>query len=201
MKLTRADLPELRLSLAAALLMIALGATCVHQALASARQARTEQAAAQRQRDEIDDKLRRVRSEEAEIKQKSALFGRLQQRGMIGEEQRLDWVELLKTIRERRRLLELRYEIAPQRALDAQPGGALSFYASTMKIELKLLHEEDLTRLLGDLRQQAGPLIQVRSCKLARLPRESADSAAQLQADCLIDWITLRAVTGQERRR
>ena len=201
MKLTRADLPELRLSLAAALLMIALGATSVHLALASARQARTEQSAAQRQRDEIDGKLRRVRSEEAEIKQKSALFSSLQQRGMIGEEQRLDWVELLKTIRERRRLLELRYEIAPQRALDAQPGSALSFYASAMKIELKLLHEEDLPRLLGDLQQQAGPLIQVRSCKLARLPRESADIAAQLQADCLIDWITLRAVTGQERRR
>ena len=200
MKLTRADLPELRLSLAAALLMIALGATGVHLALASARQAHAEQAAAQRQRDEIDDKLRRVRSEEAEIKQKSAVFHRLQQRGMIGEEQRLDWVELLKTIRERRRLLELRYEIAPQRALDAITSGALSFYASAMKIELKLLHEEDLTRLLGDLRQQAGPLIRVRSCKLARLPRISGDIAAPLQADCQIDWITLRAV-GQEGTR
>ena len=69
MKLTRADLPELRLSLVAALLMIALGATSVHLALASARQARTEQSAAQRQRNEVDGKLRRVRSEEAEIKQ------------------------------------------------------------------------------------------------------------------------------------
>jgi cell division protein FtsL len=201
MKLTRADLRELRLSLAAALLMIALGATGVHLALASARQARTEQSAAQRQRDEIDGKLRRVRSEEAEIKQKSALFSRLQQRGMIGEEQRLDWVELLKTIRERRRLLDLRYEIAPQRALDALPGGALSFYASAMKIELKLLHEEDLTRLLDDLRQQAGPLIQVKSCKLARLPRAGGGIAAQLQADCQIDWITLHTATAQENLR
>lgn len=201
MKLTRADLPALRLSLAAALLMITLGATGVHLALASARQARAEQSAAQRQRDEIDGKLRRVRSEEAEIKQKSALFSRLQRRGMIGEEQRLDWVELLKSIRDRHRLLDLRYEIAPQRALDAQPGGTLSFYASAMKIELKLLHEEDLTRLLGDLQQQAGPLIQVKSCKVSRLPRASGDSAAQLQAACQIDWITLRAATSQESLR
>ena len=201
MKLTRADLPELWLSLAAALLMITLGATGVHLALASARQASAEQSAAQRQRNEVDGKLRRVRSEEAEIKQKSALFSRLQQRGMIGEEQRLDWVELLKSIRERRHLLDLRYEIAPQRALDTQPGGALSFHASTMKIELKLLHEEDLTRLLGDLRQQAGPLIQVKSCKVSRLPRASGDSAAQLQAACQIDWITLHAATSQESLR
>ena len=107
---------------------------------------------------------------------------------------------MLKEIRERHRLIELRYEISPQRALDAITSGALSFYASAMKIELKLLHEEDLTRLLGDLRQQAGPLIRVRSCKLARLPRISGDIAAPLQADCQIDWITLRAV-GQEGTR
>ena len=200
MKLATADLRKLRSSIAAALLMIALGAASVDLALASARQARAEQAAAQRQKDDVDGKLRRVRGEEAEIKDKSAQFGRLQHRGMIGEEQRLEWVELLKTISERRRLLELRYEIAPQRALEALPGSAMGFYASAMKMQLKLLHEEDLTRLLGDLQQQAGPLIQVKSCTVSRLPSAEDAGAARLQAGCLIDWVTLRAV-GQESAR
>ena len=197
MKLARADLPDLQASVAAALLMIALGATSAHLALASTQRARAEQATAQRQKDEIDGKLRRVRGEEAEIKQKSAVLSSLQARGMIGEEQRLDWVERLESIRDRRRLLDLRYEIAPQRTLDASPSGAMNFYASAMKMQLKLLHEEDLTRLLDDLLQQPGPLIQVRSCKLSRLARTSGEIVAQLQADCLIDWITLRAA-GQE---
>ncbi len=200
MKLATADLRELRASLAAALLMIALAAACVHLALAAARQAGAEQAAAQRQKDEIDGKLRQVRGEEAKIKEQSAVLARLQRRGAVGEEQRLAWVELLKTISERRRLPELRYEIAPQRALDALPGSAMAFYASAMKMHAKLLHEEDLTRLLGDLQQQAGPLIAIRSCQLSRLARTRGDVVAHLQADCLLDWITLRSV-GQDNAR
>jgi hypothetical protein len=53
-----------------------------------------------RERSEADGKLKRVRDEESEIKQKSILFNKLQERGMIGEEQRLEWVELLKDIRD-----------------------------------------------------------------------------------------------------
>jgi hypothetical protein len=195
MKIAAADFPRLRLSLLAALLMMAIGAAGVYLTLGATRVAKLDQAAAQKQRNEIDGKLKRVRSEEAEIKQKSALFNALLARGVIGEEQRLEWVELLKAIGDRRRLIDLQYEIAPQRPLDAaDTTSAFAFYASAMKVQLKLLHEEDLTRLLDDLRQQAGALIQIRSCSLSRLPRSGGESdrSAQLQADCLIDWITLR---------
>ena len=193
MKLSSADFPKLQLSIAAALLMLGLGAASVHLARSSTQQATIAQSAAQRARDDAHGKLKRVRSEEAEIKQKSALFNSLQARGVFGEESRLEWVELLKTIRDRHRLLDLQYEISPQRTLDDGPGSAYAFYASAMQVRLKLLHEEDLTRLLGDLRQHARPLIDVRSCKLWRLPRGDGDGVAQLQAECLIDWVTLRA--------
>jgi hypothetical protein len=64
-----------------------------------------------------------------------------------------------------------------------------------MKLQLKLLHEEDLLRLLGDLRNQANALIAVKSCNISRLaltPEERANSHANLAAICEIDWITLR---------
>ena len=114
---------------------------------------------------------------------------------MIGEEQRLDWVELLEEIRDKRRLLDLRYDIAPQRPLDADASGDFVFSVSSMKVQMKLLHEEDLTRLLGDLRQQAKALIRVKGCNVERLPSALAERAgdwANLQADCDIDWLTLR---------
>jgi len=191
MKLASADLPKLQLSLLAALLMIALGAAGIYLTLNSTRVARLELAAAQKESDDIEGKLKRVRREEAEIKLKSTVFNALKARGVIGEEQRLDWVDLLRSIRDRHRLIDLRYEIAPQRPLDAAPGSAFAFYASTMKVELKLLHEEDLTRLLDDLRQQARALILVRHCAVSRLPR-GGEGSAHLQAECQIDWITLR---------
>lgn len=199
MKLSSADLPKLQISLLAALLMMIVGAGAGYAAFNSTQTAQRERAAAQNERNDADGKLRRVSSEQSEIKQKSERFNALQARGVIGEEQRLEWVELLKDIRDQRRLLDLQYEFAPQRALDAKsdttPDGSFSFFASTMKVQIKLLHEEDLTRFLADLRQQARALIQVKSCNVSRLPLAAGENSlsAQLLADCQIDWVTLRA--------
>lgn len=196
MKLGSADFPKLQFSLLVAVLMIVVGAGAVYASLSLSKLSKTQLATAQRERNDIAGKLQRVRSEEDEIKQKSTLFHILKARGVIGEEQRLEWVELLKDIRDQRRLLDLKYEIAPQRSLDADPGKGYAFFSSTMKLQVKLLHEEDLTRLLSDLRQRAKALIQVRKCAVTRLPRGVSEDGipAQLQAECQIDWITLHEV-------
>jgi hypothetical protein len=193
MKFALADLPRIQVSLFAAVLMIAVGAAAAHFSLNLTKIAQLARNAATAERNEFEGKLKQVRDEENEIRQKSSLFSNLQARGVIGDEQRLDWVELLKDIRAKRRLLDLDYEISPQRPLDANPGNGLAFYASTMKLQLKLLHEEDLTRLLDDLHRQARALIQVKSCNVTRLPHGSAEQngLANLQADCQIDWLTL----------
>ena len=203
MKLTRADFPKLQLSALAALLMIVVGAANVVFALNTLQAAKAGRATAQSQSREFDGKFRRVRSEENEIREKSAIFTVLQKRGIIGEEKRLEWVELLKEIRDQRRLIDLQYEIAPQRVLDPAPANLASvansfaFYSSSMRLQLKLLHEEDLLRLLDDLRRQATALIQVKACSVTRLPFRAGESGTQgqLQADCQIDWTTLREVT------
>lgn len=199
MKLGTADFPKLRISLLVAVLMVAIGAGAVYGSFKASASAKLQLTAAQRERNDVSGKLQRVRSEEDEIKRKSTLFHELQQRGVIGEELRLDWVELLKDIRDQRRLLEMHYEIAPQRSIDTNPGSGYAFYSSAMKLQVGLLHEEDLTRLIADLRQRAKALIQVRSCKVARLPRGATESgiAAQLQAECQIEWITLHEMEGR----
>ncbi len=195
MKLSRADFPKIQMSLLTLFALIAIGWGIGHVTADRTQIAQLVQKAAASERSEFTTKLKQVRDEENEIKFKSALFTQLQTRGAIGEEQRLDWVELLKEIRDKRRLIDLQYELSPQRSLDANPGSGLAFYASSMKLHLKLLHEEDLTRLLDDLRKQAKALIQVKRCDVSRLPRsgpERDDSPAQLQAECQIDWVTLR---------
>ena len=194
MKLGASDFPKLQWSLLATVLMMIVGAAMVYFSYNATEVAKRDRAAAQAERNEFDGKLKQVRNEEDEIKQKSAVFNALQTRGMIGEEQRLEWVELLKDIRERLRLIELRYEISPQQPLEKAPGGTLALHASTMKLQLNLLHEEDLIRLLDDLRRQARALIQVKRCDVSRIPRSGPENTLQgfLQAECLIDWVTLR---------
>ena len=79
------------------------------------------------------------------------------------------------------------------------PGAGFTFNVSPMKVQLKLLHEEDLTRFLGDLNEQARALIQVRYCKVTRQPQGQAGTSGQanLLAECRIDWVTLREVAGK----
>ena len=199
MKFLPGDLKKLQISLLVCLLMIVMGAAVVFFANGATRSAQHERVTAQAQRNDYVGKLQRVSSEESEIKEKSALFQRLQKRGIIGEEQRLEWVELLKDIRDKRRLIDLVYEIEPQRPLDVAPGAGFTFNDSPMKVQLKLLHEEDLTRFLGDLNEQARALIQVRYCKVTRQPQGQAGTSGQanLLAECRIDWVTLREVAGK----
>ena len=199
MKFLPGDLKKLQISLLVCLLMIVMGAAVVFFANGATRSAQHERVTAQAQRTDYVGKLQRVSSEESEIKEKSALFQRLQKRGIIGEEQRLEWVELLKDIRDKRRLIDLVYEIEPQRPLDVAPGAGFTFNVSPMKVQLKLLHEEDLTRFLGDLNEQARALIQVRYCKVTRQPQGQAGTSGQanLLAECRIDWVTLREVAGK----
>ena len=211
MKLTGSDFGRLRLALLGALLMIGGGCGAAYLALDAAHHARNELAVAQKARDEIDAKWKRVRGEEAEIRRNLALYAALQARGVIGDERRLEWAELLKATSERLRLSGLRYEFSPQRALDAgSPTAAAApaappatppqtddAYVSTLTLEVDLLHEEDLTRLLDDLRAQASALVQVKRCSVARLPRATeGERRANLRAACQLDWITLRSGAG-----
>lgn len=178
--------------------MMAVAAAALHFAHSARTRAELARDLVMAERQESYGKLKQVRDEETEIKQKSILFTRLQERGIIGPEQRLEWVELLKEIRDKRRLIDLQYEIAPQRLLDGNPSSSYAFYSSAMKLQLRLLHEEDLTRLIGDLRSQAKALIRVRSCDVARLPAsadERSGRRANLSAECEIDWLTLREVS------
>jgi hypothetical protein len=200
MKIVPADFRKLQASVVLAVLMIAVGALALYFAFAAMKRAEQARVSIAAQFAEADGKLKQVRNEESEVKQKSIVFNKLQERGIIGDEQRLDWVELLKEIRDKHRLIDLRYEIAPQRMLEGQLGNDFVFFASSMKLELKLLHEEDLTRLLDDLRRQAKALIRVKSCRIERLPatgEQRGGGRANLLADCEIEWLTLRDLRGK----
>ena len=69
----------------------------------------------------------------------------------------------------------------------------VEFYASTMKVQLALLHEEDLLRFLADLRESGNAFYAVRRCELNRTgqPVAGVTMSARLRADCDIDLVTI----------
>lgn len=198
MKFDAQDFTRIQWSLVAAIVLLVAGAGTVWLADRELRQATIKRADSKRLSDEIERKLRQVRAEEAEIRDKTALFARLQERGVIGAEQRLDWVELIKDIRDSRRLLDLQYEFLPQQTMEKTVGGAYDFKSSLMRMQLQMLHEGDLLNLIDDLRARAKAYVRVRACKVARVPRGTGGEGgfATLTADCEIEWITILPAKG-----
>ncbi|MBE7424320.1 MAG: hypothetical protein DPW12_14905 [Rhodocyclaceae bacterium] len=201
---TKDDFRRIQFSLAAAILMAAVGGAAVYAAMELHKAETKNRAVAQSKRSESHGRLARARDEEQEIKQKIARYNALSGRGIFGEERRLDWVERVRAIRSGRKLYDIQYEIAPQQALDPAVAPIASanydFLSSTMQLRMKLLHEGDLLNFLADLREQAPAYIRARRCDVERLPKGAvAQSEAvppQLGAECAIDWITIRERKG-----
>ncbi len=158
------------------------------QAAQAFRQAQAEQS-------ESRGRLARAQDDEQEIRAKIDRYREIIERGRTEPERRLDWVETLRHIKEKRRLISMDYEIAPQRPLDPKnpAAGGYGFLVSTMKLDMTMLHELDLLGLLADLQTQVHALVSVRQCMLERLPgAPQSQSPALLRAQCEIDWITLQ---------
>ena len=186
---------HVRWALLALVLMLAAGTAAVHFSTGFREQAIAAQHAAMAARADAQGKLSRAREEEQELRASAARHDELRRHGILGEERRLDWVERMRTIRDTRRIHDLRYEIAPQKALSAPAGGRYQFMASAMRLSLLLLHEEDLLRVLHDLREDVSAHVRTRRCSVERLPapvQQSATVAPQLKAECELDWITVR---------
>lgn len=159
-----------------------------------AGQAERDHNQARAQQNETRTRLARVHDDAREIRAGITRYRDIVRLGRIGSERRLEWVETLDHIKTARRLPGLDYEISPQRLLDEkQPvTGGFRFLASPMKLEMPLLHENDLLGLLDDLSARSQALVSVRRCRIDRLP---ASRTVRLKASCEIDWITLQEAT------
>ena len=193
------DFVRIRWGLGFLLLAMLIGFAMTTTARTLVAKAQTEQRQLEAQQREIRARLSRAPDEERELRGKIALFQQLQERGIIGQEERLNWVEQIARIKAARRLFDFQYEIAPQKPLgDALlPGGATAgdyeFMSSTMSLQMPLLHEDDLLGFLADLRRNVHAHLLVRDCAIERVTQgQERGVAAQLRAACTIDWITLR---------
>ena len=195
MMFTREEIKQLLGPLALAAAFLACGIALAYATSDSLASARREFAAAQAERRQNGERLARIAEEEREVKEKIDLYRRLQQLHILGEERRLEWADAVSRIRAQRELLDLRYVVERQRLLNsvqAKPG-KVDFYASTMKVDLALLHEEDLLRFLADLRESGNAFYAVRKCAVTRTGQapSGATMAARLRAECEIDLVTI----------
>jgi hypothetical protein len=160
----------------------------------SAAQARLAGARSEHLR--VQERFMRIADEEREARENVEVYRQLKASGILGEERRFEWVDAIARIQATRELIDVRYRVERRKLLYSAPDkpSPVHFYASTMKVELALLHEGDLLRFLSDLRDSGNAHPSVRRCRIDRvesLRRSAGGIAPRLRAECDIDLITI----------
>lgn len=128
-------------------------------------------------------------------------YRQLQANGFVGDENRLNWVDLLHALATRHRVLGLSYEVLPRAVAAPDQNintGEFQLQGSEMILRLDLLHEGNLLALLQDLSMQNAGIFNLKSCSIDRVQPEIAisSSTANISAQCKLIWHTIQPPAG-----
>ena len=164
-------------------------------------------------------KLRESGQERDAIVKHLPVLRELEDRGIFGEEKRLEWVEHLRTIEKRWPGIAITYNIAPQKLMPKEgsngvvppiPTGAklpngdpvkqFGVFSTDMKLTLQLLHEGDALAIFAELKAANLGLFSVRTCSMRRPNNSTAvdnpgDYGTPLTVECLLNWTSMSAYT------
>ncbi len=195
MRFTREELRKLALPAALAIVLVIAGAAIIWSGDAALAAAQRQVAGAEAERAQAAERLARISEEEREVTEKLDVYKQLKSLNILGEERRLEWADAITRIRTQRELLDLSYRVDRQKLLVSAPGkpGNVDIFASTMRVQLAVLHEEDMLRFLNDLRNSGNAYYSVKSCTLNRTGQAATGTtiSPRLRADCEIDLITM----------
>ena len=121
-------------------------------------------------------------------------YEQLTKAGFVGEERRINWLDALRLANQQADIFGVEYRIGIQHpyAFAAQLApGQLALNESQMRLNPRLLHEEDLMRFFNSLSSQKAGLFSLDQCIVKRLSTASTIRyQANLIAECDISWIT-----------
>jgi len=130
-------------------------------------------------------------------------YQRLRQRGFIGDEPRLVWIESLRAAGREHHLYNLQYNLHQRRSAQltgAEPTQHYQLYTSAMQLQLELAHEVDLLGYFSDLARRRPAVYRVRGCSMKPLFTETgiALGAANVSAKCELYWYTVDSIPAPE---
>lgn len=151
---------------------------------------------------EISQKYLSVDGDEKIIKEHYPRFIEFYNRGIIGSEKRLNWIETLQAAGENIKLPNMRYQIDSRKPYEPDyelNTGEYDLYATNMKLNLGLLHEIDLAKLITELNKDASGLFNIKRCRFNRTNKtiEIDPEKSNISADCELQWYSLN-LTNEE---
>jgi hypothetical protein len=129
-------------------------------------------------------------------------FKRLVDESVIGDENRLSWVEVVQNVVESRKLTSVKYDIASRVLLDKKlldkKYKDIDVFRSVMSLDMKLIHEGDLFVMLNALKNEAKGLVTVDKCDIELVNKNinegviAQGDTVNMSAYCELSWYTLK---------
>lgn len=201
MKLSRSDLALLRWSILAICATVSISAAAVYGSRQYAEQALRELSSARLRFNDARTHLTAAHDDRNNVSAYSGEYRVLEQRKIIGDGQRLDWIEGLENLRQQHLVTNFHYLIAPQKIYPTQAPierGNFDIRYNEMKLQFDLLHEVQLLEFFTALRNQVNGWYQLEGCSLHRAITAENAAAAYLKAECTGGWVTLTNRTAQQ---
>ena len=193
MKFSKADFILMRGSILMASVSVLLSITVLYGSSRYAEHTQQDQYNAQRLLNEAQNRLATARQDRENMTAYSGAYAVLEDNKIIGDEQRLDWIEGLDKLRRQNLVADFHYNIAPQKnytEIPATDSGNFHIRYSAMKLHFDLLHEAQLLDFFGALRSQIKGRYQLEGCALQRGVTD--ENSFHLKAECYGGWITLK---------
>lgn len=194
MNFSKADLTELKWSLGAFLSSIVVSGALISLSGSYLENALKESQSAQSRLNDSRMQLIAMQSDQENMSSYALEYNALLAQKVIGNEQRLDWMEGLEKLRLQGDVLDFRYTIAPQQGYTPNPpvdAGNFQLSRSSMTLQIDLLHEEQLLHLFGDMRKQLNGWFMLDGCSITR--SGGLDDTSPLKAECTGGWFTMKA--------
>lgn len=129
-------------------------------------------------------------------------FKKLKNDSVIGDENRLSWVEVVQKVADSRGISSVKYNIASQVLLDKKTlenkYQGIDVFKSVMSIEMKFIHEGDLFVMLNALKNEAKGLVTVDKCDVELINKDVNEGVIgqgatdNMRAYCELSWYTLK---------
>ncbi|GAB4128451.1 MAG: hypothetical protein Fur0040_11390 [Sideroxydans sp.] len=191
MSFAASDLVALKWNLAALATAVATAAWLVHYGEDYKQQALREKQAAQARLTEARAQLATAQSDFENMATYQLEYDALVNQKVIGDEQRLDWIEGLEQLRKQGIVRGFKYTIGPQQGYTPNPpqdAGNFALHLSPMTMQIELLHEGQLDDLFAAIQTQMQGWFMLDGCSLT----PGAAPGEPLKAECSGGWLTMK---------
>jgi hypothetical protein len=141
-------------------------------------------------------KLRDAESNQLILSEYYSQFQTLERKGVVGEEDRLNWIESFRKTINHYLIPKMSFEIEKRKKVNSSEflleAVGVELFRAEMALSFELLHEGDIMNFFQRVREEARGLVSIEECNIKRLKLDRTLSIeSNLQGRCQLYWYTI----------